>query len=116
MKKFFALALFATILCGVSVSEAHESYSHHEHFSECADHPGSHSGFKQAYCAVVVNCNESITLRSEPSTYSEDLAQIPLDAQLTIYDAIPENGFMPAKYNGILGWVLKDYSRLVGAA
>ena len=117
LKKFFVLALFATILCGGSISYAHENHSSDKSFSECAvEHPGSRSGFKQAYCAVVINCKESITLRSEPSAYSEELAQIPLGAQLTIYDALPEDGFLPAEYNGTLGWVLKEYIRIVGAA
>lgn len=117
MKKFFILALFATILCGGSVSYAHENHSSNKCFSECAaEHPGNRSGFKQAYFAVVVNCKESITLRSEPSVYSDDLAQIPLGAEIMVYDALPENGFLPAKYNGILGWVLKDYIKGIGAA
>jgi hypothetical protein len=121
IKKFFVLALFAVVVSSASVSQAQENCSPNEFFSEHAiqlayEHPGNKSGFKQAYFAVVVNCDEWITLISVRSVYRVDLAHIKLGAEVMIYDALPENGFLPSKYNGILGWVLKDYIKIVGAA
>ena len=120
MKSFFAILVFATIFSSCIVSHAQENYSSVTSSAENSiqlayEHPGHYSR-SQAMWAVVVNCREWITLRSEASVYSEDLAHIPLGAQVMIYDAPPQNGFYPAKYNGILGWVLKDYIRIKGAA
>ena len=120
MKGVFAILAFAVIFSSCVVSHAHENYSAVSFSAENAiqlayEHPGNRRR-SQAMWAVVVNCREWITLRNEPSVYGDDLAHIPLGAQVMIYDAPPQNGFYPAKYNGILGWVLKDYVRITGAA
>ena len=120
LKKLFAILAFTMIFSSCVVSHAQENYSSVDSSTNrgiqlAYEHPGRYSR-SQAMWAVVVNCREWITLRSEASTSAEDLAHIPLGAQVMIYDAPPQNGFYPAKYNGILGWVLKDYIRITGAA
>ena len=120
MKRLFALLAFTVIFSSCVVSHAQENYLNVSSSAETAiqlayEHPGNRSR-SQAMWAVVVNCREWITLRDEPSVYGGDLAHIPLGAQVMIYDSPPQNGFYPAKYNGILGWVLKDYIHITGAA
>jgi len=69
--------------------------------------------------ATVINCNEWISLRREPSVYAERLYKIPLGAtvivyqgQLGEYSGSPRNGFYYTKYNGVYGWCLQEYIRL----
>ena len=56
----------------------------------------------------VVNCNEWITLRSEPSTYASSLAHIPL-GQAVGYIEEAGNGFYKINYDGLVGYGLSDY-------
>ena len=56
----------------------------------------------------VVNCEEFVTLRAQPDTQAEALAQIPLGAQVVGYGDV-ENGFCQVEYQGVLGYVLSDY-------
>lgn len=56
----------------------------------------------------VVNCKESITLRSEPSTKASDICQIPLGAPVS-YVETAENGFYKIIYNGKTGYGLASY-------
>ena len=59
----------------------------------------------------VVNCNEFVTLREEPSTDAAALARVPLGARV---DELhwAENGFTCVSYRGRTGYVLSDYLRL----
>lgn len=43
--------------------------------------------------AVVVNCNEWITLRSRPSVYGDSLARIPLGTRIIVDTDYTQNGF-----------------------
>lgn len=70
----------------------------------------------QMYWGVVVNCNEWITLRSEPSTSAAAITRIPLGARVMIFDEPPRNGFYAVKYNGMNGFALVQYIRSTGEA
>lgn len=56
----------------------------------------------------VVNCQESITLRTEPSTKAAEICQIPLGAPVS-YVETAENGFYKIIYNGKTGYGLASY-------
>ena len=56
----------------------------------------------------VVNCNEWISLRAEPSVESATLCTIPLGSRVR-YIADAENGFMHVFYNGYIGYALAEY-------
>lgn len=56
----------------------------------------------------VVNCRESITLRTSPSTKASAIRQIPLGAAVS-YIEISENGFYKVSYMGDTGYALSQY-------
>lgn len=56
----------------------------------------------------VVNCNESITLRTEPSTSASEICQIPLGAAVS-YISSASNGFYQISYLGHTGYALASY-------
>lgn len=56
----------------------------------------------------VVNCNESISLRSSPSVEASALAQIPLGAAVQVVGN-GTHGFAHVSYKGINGYALYDY-------
>lgn len=56
----------------------------------------------------VVNCNQSITLRTSPSTSAAEVCQIPLSAAVS-YVATAENGFYKVIYLGKTGYALASY-------
>ena len=56
----------------------------------------------------VVNCRESITLRTEPSVYASEICQMPLGSAVS-YLGSAENGFYHVKYNGMTGYALASY-------
>ena len=64
-----------------------------------------------AYEAVVVNCNDWITLRYAPDTNSPSLARIPLGTIVTVFDVPSDSmgGFSPVTYNGLNGYCLDQY-------
>lgn len=64
-----------------------------------------------SYKAKIVNCEQWVSLRREPSTDSERLTEIPLGTIVTVYDGPVWgiNGFYPVEYNGYCGYVLKEY-------
>ena len=70
------------------------------------------------YWATVVNCNEWISLRREPSVYSDRIYKIPLGTVVKIYRGAgehygsPYNGFYQTYYNGAWGWCLQEYIRV----
>lgn len=57
---------------------------------------------------VVVNCQESITLRTSPSTSAAEICQIPLGATVS-FSGVEENGFYLVVYDGNTGYALKEY-------
>lgn len=62
----------------------------------------------EPYPMTVVNCNESITLRTYPSTSADEICQIPLGA--TVYFQGPsDNGFYQVEYRGCIGYALASY-------
>ena len=67
-----------------------------------------YGGYRSAGDLWVVGCNESISLRAEPSTSSRALMQIPLYARVTCYNDI-QNGFIYVNYNGNYGYALLEY-------
>ena len=62
--------------------------------------------------AVVVNCNEWITLRSRPSVYGDSLARIPLGTRIIVDTDYTQNGFYNVYYAGMWGWCLTEYVRV----
>lgn len=56
----------------------------------------------------VVNCNESITLRTEDSTSAKEIRQIPLGAAVSFMENAA-NGFYKVSYNGSTGYALASY-------
>lgn len=56
----------------------------------------------------VVNCNESITLRTSPSTKASEIRQIPLGAAVSYIEGA-ENGFYKVSYLGNTGYALASY-------
>ena len=56
----------------------------------------------------VVNCRESITLRTSPSTKASAIRQIPLGAAVS-YIETSENGFYKVSYMGDTGYALSQY-------
>ena len=56
----------------------------------------------------VVNCNESITLRTADSTSSKEIRQIPLGAAVSFMENA-SNGFYKVSYNGSTGYALASY-------
>ena len=67
--------------------------------------PNSNQTYKTLY---VVNCNESITLRTSPSTSSKEIMQIPLGSAVS-YIETAANGFYKVIYNGNTGYALASY-------
>lgn len=56
----------------------------------------------------VVNCNESITLRTADSTSAKEIRQIPLGAAVSFIENAA-NGFYKVSYNGSTGYALASY-------
>nr|WP_317281901.1 SH3 domain-containing protein [uncultured Anaerotignum sp.] len=56
----------------------------------------------------VVNCNESITLRTDPFTSASEICQIPLGEAVS-YISSSENGFYQISYLGYTGYALASY-------
>ena len=73
---------------------------------------GGQSNRAEAYCAVVVDCREWISLRSYPSTDAPRLAEVPLGEWIWV-SGRAGNGFVSAEYNGIRGYVLAAYTKYV---
>ena len=57
----------------------------------------------------VVNCRQSITLRSKPSTKAAEITQIPLGAWVTRLSWKYHPDFYLVEYNGLVGFALKSY-------
>lgn len=64
---------------------------------------------------MVVNCNEWVSLRSEPSVNATRLAKVPLGVWVYTYGSFAHNPmgdnntFVRVLYNGQWGWVLDNY-------
>lgn len=56
----------------------------------------------------VINCNESVTLRTDPSTSAGEICQIPLGATVEFVD-VAGDGFYKVAYNGHVGYALASY-------
>lgn len=56
----------------------------------------------------VVNCKESITLRTAPSTNAAEVCQIPLGATVE-FVSLAGDGFYKVSYNGFVGYALASY-------
>ena len=113
MKKFFSVMLLAVAIIFVGNNSA----------SAEVEKIDSGLNFQQMttgdyYWATVVNCNEWISLRREPSVYSDRIYKIPLGTTVKIYRGAgehygsPYNGFYQTYYNGVWGWCLQEYIRV----
>ena len=56
----------------------------------------------------VVNCNQSVTLRSTPSTNAVELAQVPLGQAVGFIEET-RNGFCKVNHAGKVGYILSQY-------
>jgi len=65
-------------------------------------------GLYQGMYLYVVDCQQSITLREEPSTSAKEIVQIPLYSAVTYLEMAP-NGFYYVSYNGLTGYALASY-------
>lgn len=71
--------------------------------------PSSSTSSTTVYATCyVVNCQESITLRTSPSTKASEIRQIPLGAAVS-YVGTASNGFYKVIYNGKTGYALASY-------
>lgn len=86
-------------------SKANPADNTKEKPSESKNDNASQKNYKTLY---VVNCEESITLRTSPSTSAEEIRQIPLGASVS-YVEPAENGFYKVIYNGDTGYALASY-------
>lgn len=59
----------------------------------------------------ITNCNEWISLRSEPTVYADRLARMYLGEELTVYQSVNEEFYL-VRYQGTLGYALKNYIRI----
>ncbi len=66
------------------------------------------SGYEYGQALWVVNCKESISLRTKPSTSADAILQIPLYAAVT-YLSDADNGFLYVNYKGKTGYALSEY-------
>ena len=91
------------------VSMVADDYSYHGIVGQ--DYGQSYAGntSQPEYMTMyVVNCNESITLRTEPSTSASEICQIPLGAAVS-YISSASNGFYQISYLGHTGYALASY-------
>ena len=70
--------------------------------------PSYRSTYSYGTTLYVVNCRESITLRTSPSTSAGEICQIPLGQAVT-YMEDASNGFLKIVYNGRTGYSLASY-------
>lgn len=63
------------------------------------------------YSMQVVNCRQSITLRSMPSTSAPEICQMPLGARVTKLSWRYDDNFYLVSYGGFTGYALKSYLR-----
>ena len=72
------------------------------------------SSYSSAYPTYyVVNCKQSITLRTNPSTSASEICQIPLGSAVS-YISTASNGFYYISYNGNNGYALANYLSSAG--
>ena len=57
----------------------------------------------------IVNCDSWVTLRSEPSTHASTVTRVPLGEYVQAYKY--NDKFMECYYNGMHGYILKNYLR-----
>lgn len=69
--------------------------------------------------ARVINCNDGVNLREQPSVNSRSLAFIPVETLVKVYrgqlgenSGSPWYGFFYTDYDGKRGWVAKNYLRV----
>ena len=84
MKRILALTLLALLLCAAALAES----------TYIGD-------------MVVVNCQEWVSLRAEPSVDSDRIAKVPLGAVVTACREA-ENGFIRCDYDGMRGYIRAD--------
>ena len=56
---------------------------------------------------IVLNCNDWVSLRAQPSTSAERLSTVPLGSPVESIGW--SNGFNQVVYNGMTGWILTEY-------
>lgn len=59
-------------------------------------------------CMIIVNCEEWVSLREEPSIAAARIVKVPLGAM--VYNCEPDvNGFVYCEYDGMYGFILEEY-------
>jgi len=121
MKKFLVMALVCLGIFSVSLSvNAAEKIDSGLNFQQMTAGIAGWENWDgtKTTDGVVINCNEWISLREYPSTSAPRLAKIPLNTWITIYNKLyrTENGtFIKASYEGMIGYCLFDYIRIMNA-
>lgn len=73
---------------------------------ECRDE--SNFNLRASVPAYIVNCREAVSLRYAPDVAADCLIEIPLGTKVDVC-TIVYNGFVPVRYNGCTGYVLREY-------
>lgn len=113
MKKFFAALVLVAAMFVTPAAQAQSTTFESLDWHEKEFLPITTGTY---FWALVVNCNEWISLRQYPSTEAPRLTKIPLGAKVKIYRGMlgersssPQNGFYLTEYDGWRGWCLKEY-------
>ena len=110
-----ALVIMTGVLSGCSASDVASGIL--RSMSKSSDNSGTNADIYEnntsidnsiKYDLYVVNCNQSISLRSEPSTSASEIMQIALGVKVGYIDSA-ENGFYKVSVNGIVGYALASY-------
>ena len=107
MKKFLA----ALLICGeifILENSADAAVAKIYNTEKSFQFLGTFESYRYGY---VVNCNEWISLRREPSVYSERICKIPLGARVTVHWGKGDfyKVYYYDGYTGHEGYVLKQY-------
>ena len=86
----------------------YEGYALAEYLSYSPTSYNSSSSATRTTYMYVVNCDEWISLRKEPSTSADRYCTIPLGAKVE-YISGASNGFMKVAYDGYTGYALASY-------
>ena len=102
-----AFAAFAVVLSGCSAADVASGILRGMTKPSATSQPVDDSGSVK-YNLYVVNCNQSISLRSEPSTSAPEIMQLALGVQVGYIDSA-ENGFYKVSVDGTVGYALASY-------
>ena len=108
MKKLLSVMLLAAVLIFVGNNSANAAVEKISDTAKSFQLLGAYESYRYGY---VVNCNEWISLRREPSVYSERICKIPLGARVVVHWGKGDfyHIFYHDGYTGYDGYALKYY-------